>query len=363
MFRRKLTTLNEVRLSQVALNHNLQILARTSSGKQVIPILKSDAYGHGAEKIAELLDGKVQMVAVDGYHEALAILPKFRGRILVMGYIPRENDRWLKRKRVEYVAQTVRDLRAMAKTGKKFMVHMEINTGMNRMGIKPDEVDGYLDFLARHPKLKLNGIMTHFSSADDTDNSTTLRQIEEFDEVCTNTLARGFKPEFIHASATAGAVKDSSRYTNAIRVGIGLYGVNPLSQRDASYKRLLALKPVMTFKTKIIKTIDIEKGDKVGYNETWEAKRDSKIAVLPVGYYEGIPRGLSNKGYVLISGKKTPIVGRVCMNHVMVDITDLPDVREGSSVVIPVLEWAKEFNLLPNELLTRVNGTMRRVVE
>ncbi|MCL2085436.1 alanine racemase [Candidatus Saccharibacteria bacterium] len=371
MFRHRLATLNTVLLKQEALWRNLRVFEEIASGKQVVPVLKSNAYGHGIQEIAGMLDGKVGMVAVDSYYEATLVLPVFGGRILVLGYIPRENDPWLKRGRIEYVVQTVRDLRAMARTGKKFGVHMEINTGMNRMGIRLDEVDEYLDYLEKHPRLVLNGVMTHLSGADEVEKAGTIRQLEEFDAVCEKVLDRGFRPEFMHASATAGAVKDGSRYTNAVRLGVGLYGVNPLSKDDEYYGELEGLEPVMSFRSKIIKIQMVKRGERVSYNGTWEARRDSRVAVLPVGYYEGVPRELSGRGFVRVGAggaakdeplQRAPVVGRVCMNHTMVDVTDVLDVKEGTEVTVPVLEWAEEFGISPYELLVRVNSTIRREI-
>jgi alanine racemase len=358
----QLAPLNVIRLRRDNLYHNLQIFQELASGQKIIPVLKSNAYGHGIREVAAMLNGMVEMVAVDGYFEALQILPVFKGRVLVLGYILPENYPILKRKRLEFVIQTVGDLQALARTNKTFQVHMEINSGMNRMGLRPVEVGEYLDFLQQHPKLHLNGVMTHLFDADSADNKTTDDQLAVFDQVVDQVVQRGFQPEFLHSAATAGAARRPSKHANAARVGLGLYGANPFAPDNVTAAKLAGLQRVITFRTQVVQVNQLQPGERVGYNGIWWAKSPSKIAVVPVGYYEGVPRDLSDRGYLLFGGQKVPIVGRVCMNHTMIDATEFSDLERGSEVLVPVHAWAADFNMSVYELLARVSDTIRREV-
>jgi alanine racemase len=315
-------TLNRIELSGSRVLHNVALIQGQHPGFEVIPVLKGNAYGHGIEQIAEILnDASCRLVAVDGYFEAVKIRDITKHHILVMGYILPENVQLLDTKRCSFVVQDIQGLIAFGALSKPVDIHLELNTGFNRLGLELEELPAYLKTLKTYPTLNLEGIMTHLADADnELDESYTAKQLRAFDDQVSDIIAAGFNPKFVHIAQTAGSTKVVSRYANAIRLGIGVYGINPLSLKDSHYKDLASLQPVLELKSTIIKVLDLHKGEKVGYNGTFTASRLMRLGVLPLGYYEGVPRELSNKGCVTHNGVALPIVGRVCMNHTMVDL-------------------------------------------
>ncbi len=362
--------LNRIELSRSAVFNNVELIKKQHPRYGIIPVLKANAYGHGLVQMAEILNGAdCDFVAVDGYFEASQIRDISRHRILVMGYIRPENVHLLDTKRCSFVIQDNASLKAFANLGKDVCVHIELNTGMNRLGLQPEELDEYLQTLKQFPSLKLEGIMSHLADADnEVDNRYTETQVKLFNELVAHILDKGFKPRFIHLAQTAGSAKVDSKHTNAIRLGIGLYGLNPLSPKDPKYSALVNLRPVLEFKSTVIKIINLKKGDRVSYNGIFTAPENMKIGVLPLGYYEGIPRALSNAGIVLYNGQPLKIAGRVCMNHIMIDIQET-DVEVGSEVTVisasgpnSVNSICSEHNLFNYSLVTGLASSTRRVV-
>jgi len=314
--------LNHIELDRERLLHNVALIQNQHPGSEVIPVLKGNAYGHGITETAVILNqSSCSFLAVDGYFEAAQIRHITNKHVLVMGHILPQNVHLLDTKRCSFVVQDVAGLRAFAALGKTVRVHLELNTGMNRLGLQRSELTPYLDTLRQYPKLQLEGVMTHLADADnERDDSFNAAQIKMFDSQVAQILAAGLRPTLIHAAHTAGSTKARSQYANAIRLGMGTYGINPLSPRDPRYADLAALLPVLELKSTIIKVLDLQKGDKVSYNGTFTAPRTMRIGVLPIGFYEGVPRELSNTGCVTHGNVKLPIVGRVCMNHTMIDL-------------------------------------------
>ncbi len=366
--------LNQIELSQSATLHNVALVQSQHSGYGIIPVLKANAYGHGLVQIAEILNGAIcSFIAVDGSFEAAAIRDITKHRILVMGYIRPENVHLLDTKRCSFVVQDIAGLQAFARLGKPIRIHLELNTGMNRLGLSEEELGDYLTTLRQSPTLTLEGIMTHLADADnELDDSYTLEQVNLFDRLVQRIFSAGFSPKFVHIAQTAGSTKIESAYANGLRLGIGLYGLNPLNINDVKYEQLATLKPVLELKSTIIKVIKLKQGDRVSYNGIFTAPSAMKIGVLPVGYYEGLPRGLSNIGLVTYSQagvtRELGIVGRVCMNHVMINLND-SDINVGSEVTVisnnnqqpnSISQLSKEHNLFNYSLVTGLAPTIRR---
>ena len=367
---RQYETLNHITLSRAAVLHNVAAIQAGHPKFGIIPVLKSNAYGHGLREMAQILnDTECPLLAVDGYFEAGKIRHLTRHRILVLGYILPQNVPLLDTKRCSFVVQDIAGLEAFGQLRRSVRVHLELNTGMNRLGLRTDELPPYLQVLKKYPNLKLEGIMTHLADADNgADDSFTERQTKEFDAAVGKILAWGFRPKYIHIAQTAGSAKVDSAYANALRLGIGLYGINPLSPDDPSYSKLAGLRPVLELTSTIIKTIDLAPGDRVSYNGIFTAKKPMRIAVLPLGYYEGVPRELSNNGAVTHGNHTLPIVGRVCMNHTMIDVGD-SSLRVGDTVTVfsanpaepnSVARLSVEHHLFPYSLLTGLSSSIRR---
>ncbi|MCL2174373.1 alanine racemase [Candidatus Saccharibacteria bacterium] len=369
---RQFKVFNQIILDKKAVRHNLEIL-RQIGGTDVMPVLKSNAYEHGIRQMAAILrELAVPMVAVDGYYEATAIRRIFKGRILVLGVIRRENVGRLRNHRISYVLQNIDDLRAFGQTGRKFNIHLEINTGMNRLGLRPEEIAEYLRVLEKYQNLHLEGVMTHLASADDPDSDSPEQQVEIFDQAVREILDAGHQPEIIHVANSAGVGRVNSRFANYIRPGLAVYGLSELPENDDRSQQFSKLRPVLELRSTIVKTINLRKGEAVGYGGSFIAPQTMRIGVLPLGYYEGIPRALSNRGLVTsLSGRELDIVGRVCMNHTMIDLSDA-DLGEGDEVVIisrdpkarnSVHGLEREFDLFAYETLARLSENIRRVVE
>jgi len=316
-------TLNRIELDRSRLIHNVQVIQNHHPKFDIIPVLKGNAYGHGLIPVGKILNSaRCRFLAVDGYFEANRLRGITRHHLIVMGHILPTNVSQLDTKRCSFVVQDTDGLHAFGRLGKPVRIHLELNTGMNRLGLKPGEVAEYLNVLRHYPKLELEGVMTHLADADnDHDDSFTRYQQTVFDDQVESILAAGYTPQLVHIAQTAGSPKVHSRYANAIRLGLGAYGLNPLAQGDHHYAGLQDLKPILELTSTIIKVTDLEKGDKASYNCTFTAPGPMRIGVLPLGYYEGVPRGLSNTGCVTHGGQVLPIRGRVCMNHTLIDLT------------------------------------------
>lgn len=364
--------LNRIELDGDRMRGNVALIQRQHPGFEVIPVLKGNAYGHGIEETAAILSkSNCRLLAVDGYFEAAKIRDITGQHILVMGHIFPENVRLLDTKRCSFVVQDIAGLRAFGALNKPVRVHVELNTGMNRLGLQPDELEAYLVALKQYPKLQLEGVMTHLADADnELDDSFNARQLKIFDAQVARILAAGFQPTIIHIAQTAGSTKIHSQYANAIRLGIGTYGINPLLPHDRHYADLKQLKPVMELKSTVIKVLDLQRGDKVSYNCTFTAPKAMRVGVLPLGFYEGVPRELSDKGCVTYKNKELPILGRVCMDHTVIDLDGTKLGVNDEVVVIskdPVLPNSvvglrTHHGLFPYTTLTGLSSSVRREV-
>ncbi|HEY4964290.1 MAG TPA: alanine racemase [Candidatus Saccharimonadales bacterium] len=365
-------TLNMIELSQSRLEHNAGLFKQLNPGIGIIPVLKSNAYGHGLIELAKMLNSvECDFIAVDGYFEAAKIRDITRHKILVLGYILPKNASFLDTKKCSFVVQDIAGLRSLASLKKKVKVHLELNTGMNRLGLALDEVDAYLSVIKNSPYLVLEGVMTHLADADnDKDDSFTAGQVTMFDEIVSDIQKLGLKPQYIHLAQTAGSTRANSKYANSMRIGIGLYGINPLSQYDEHYKDLENLQPILTMNSTVIKITQLAKGDRVSYNGIFTAPKNMKIAVLPLGYYEGVPRELSNVGTIAYQGNDLNIIGRVCMNHTMFDVSG-HDITVGSVVTVisndpkknnSIDQIAKKYGIFKYTLMTNISDSTRRLI-
>lgn len=333
--RRRFITLNKITLSQAALLGNLEFFRRLRPDAAIIPVLKANAYGHGLEPIARTLNrADCPFLAVDGSFEAARLRRCSRHRILVMGYIRPQNVHLLDTRHCSFVVQDIEGLRAFAALNRPVNIHLELNTGMNRLGLSENELPPYLALLKRFPKLKLEGVMSHLADADNSkSDSFSQLQYRRFSRLLAEIRQAGFRPAWTHLAQTAGSLSLPGGGHNAIRLGIGLYGLNPLAENDARYRQLAALKPVLGLTSTIIKVIKLAPGDAVSYGCTFRADRPMSIGVLPIGYYEGWPRALSNCGSVMLGDQQLRVVGRVCMNHTMVSLEGT-EVTAGKTVTV-----------------------------
>ena len=370
-FESKFRTLNRVEISTSAILHNFDVFSTLTESGNVIPILKANAYGHGLEQVASILKArKFPYLAVDGYFEALKIREISKQPVLIMGAIHSENYPNLTYDKFAFVVHDIPTIQALGSVGIKLQVHLELETGMSRHGVSINKLPEVLLELSKYPRLNLEGVMSHLADSDNPNQEFTNQQVDTFDSGVAYILEQGFSPTLFHLAQTAGSAKVASKYADAIRVGIGLYGFNPLGSDDPHVSKLQTLIPALTVISTITKIVAIEAGDTVSYGRTFTAKHAMRIGIVPIGYYEGIPRELSNVGHVISHGIVLPIVGRINMNHMMIDCTD-NDLRPGQEVVVlggsndsptSILQIATRHALFPYSLFTRINESLRRII-
>jgi alanine racemase len=363
-------THNRIEVSRSAILHNLALFAR-ESGMPAIPVLKGNAYGHGVALVASALKGQaIPYIAVDGYFEALRIREVSKQPVLIMGAILVQNYARLKYDNFAFVVDNEESIKALGATGKKIRVHLECNTGMNRYGAKPDEIVRLAKLVLSFDNLTLEGVMSHLADSDGDDPTTVDSAVNTFDSCVEAVLSTSATPTLFHVAQSAGSLKATSKYANAFRLGVGLYGINPFPRYHRFHEKLSSLRPALQFNSTLTKVIELKKGDKVSYNYTFTAPKDMRIGVLPAGYYEGVNRALSNVGVVSIQGTMHEIVGRVCMNHTMIDLGNSA-VKVGDTVVIysnnpkdknAVDMIANDHQLFNYNLLTNLSSDVRRIL-
>lgn len=369
-FEKDFATHNRIEVSKSALLHNFDLFAEISD-EQVIPVLKGNAYGHGIEQVAAALKSrKFPYIAVDGYFEALRVRKVSRQPVLIMGAIKPENFAKLTYDRFAFVVQDETAIRALAATRRQLAVHLECNTGMNRYGAPLAELATLTKLILSYPNLRLEGVMSHLADSDGTSETTVTRAVDAFDRCVEIIRENGASPKLFHIAQTAGSLRAASRYANAMRLGVGLYGINPFPTEHHCHAKLAGLQPALQLISTITKAIDLKKGDSVSYNYTFTAPRGMRIGVLPLGYYEGIPRAFSNTGVVKYDTAYLPVVGRVCMNHTMISLDGIP-ATVGSEVVVfstnpknknSVDNAAKRHELFNYNVLTALSPDVRRVL-
>ncbi len=296
----------------------------------IMAVIKANGYGHGSVAIAKALEQNAHVAgyAVATAEEALQLRDVGVNKmILVLGFVfPRDYARLID-KDIRFcvfrydLAKGISDMASLL--GKEAYVHVKLDTGMGRIGFVPGEESvEEIAKLATLEGIKLEGIFTHFAKADEEDKTSALAQFEKFNYMVDELAVRGVTFPIRHCSNSAGLLSMPGCSLNMIRAGIALYGMCPSAEVGPG----LGLVPVLSLHSNVIHIKTIHAGDTVSYGGTYVAEGDRVVATIPVGYADGYPRSLSNKGEVLIRGKRAPIIGRVCMDQLMVDVTDIPGV-------------------------------------
>ena len=300
---------------------------------QMIAVVKSDGYGHGAVPISHELEGMPGLFgfAVATAEEALILRGSgIRKPVLVLGYSFPDTYEKMAREEIRPTVFREEMLPALAEAakscGRSFPVHIKVDTGMSRIGIEPDEEGlAFVKKCMDTPGIVVEGIFTHFAKADEADKSSAREQLERFQEFCGRIETHlGLHIPLRHCANSAAILELEESSLDAVRAGIAMYGLWPSEEvgRDK-----VSLIPAFSLKTCIISIKNLPAGRQIIYGGTYEVKEPKRVATLPVGYADGYPRSLSNKGYVLIHGKRAPILGRVCMDQMMVDVTDIPEAQ------------------------------------
>ena len=307
---------------------------------KILAVIKTDGYGHGGVPIAKMLEQLDFMFgyAAATYEEAHVLREAgVKKPILILGYTFPYCYEELIREEIRpavYRRDTVEELvAAAAKVGQKAKVHIKVDTGMGRIGITPDE-EGleFVRFLMGHPELEVEGIFTHFAKSDEEDQPSAYQQLELFQNFIDRIQTElGLTIPVKHCSNSAAILEMPQANMDMVRAGITTYGLYPSEEVS---KDIVPLRAAMSLYSHIVYCKTIHAGQSVSYGGLFTAQKDTRVATIPVGYGDGYPRSLSGKGYVLIRGKKAPILGRVCMDQFMVDISEIPGVMEGDKVTL-----------------------------
>lgn len=319
-----------------------QIKKKIHVDTKIIAVIKTDGYGHGAVQIARMLENDEQVwgYAVATVEEALSLRQNhIRKPIMILGYTFPDNYEQLIAEEIRatvFTYESARELsEAALRVGKKCRIHIKIDTGMTRIGIHPDEEGLVLirKILAL-PELETEGIFTHFATADEADRTKAYHQMKLFQDY-TDRICRELKVEIPmkHCSNSAGIVEMPEANMDAVRAGIILYGLWPSQEVKADDK--MQLKPVLSLKSRIVYVKTVPQGQEISYGGTYTTTKDTRVATVCIGYGDGYPRSLSNVGQVLLKGQRVPILGRVCMDQFMIDVSDIDaDVCVGDKVTL-----------------------------
>jgi len=369
-----------VELDRTAPEHNLrQIRSGAAPGVIACAVIKSNAYGHGAAQIASLLPS-AEWFGVNSLEEGLELRRRGITRpVLLLGHVPLaeleaavEADLGL----TVYNRETLDHLSSYSSLPRPARIHVKVDTGTARQGVMPDQLEAFLRGVKRCRNLTLEGISTHYANIEDTLNHEYAElQIARFAsalEIVDRTVGR---PPFIHTACTAAALLFSSTHFTMLRSGIGLYGLWPsretlLASREKG-GAVPDFRPVLTWKTRVVQIKQVPEGSYVGYGCSYKTMRTTILGVLPVGYADGYDRALGNRAHVLIRGRRAPVIGRICMNLCMVDLTDVPGTKLEDEVVLlgasgtehisaeTMAEWAGTINY---EIVTRISAFLPRKV-
>lgn len=332
----------EIKWAEVNLDHLVhnikQIRNHVGNETKIAAVVKANGYGHGAVEIADtLLEHGVDMLAVSSINEAIEIRKqKPIAQTLVLGYTPTENiEEAIKYGVIQTIysyQQALQYSETAQRIGMGMSIHLKIDTGMNRIGFQPnEEAIEEIKKIEKLPNLKINGIFTHLACADETDKTFSYEQYNKFMKFIETLETHNIKIPIKHISNSAAIMDIPEMHMDMVRPGIILYGLYPSLQVK---KDVLDLKPVMSFKTKIshVKTLTQEGG--ISYGLKYQGQKGQKIATIPVGYADGYTRLLSNKGYAIVQGKKVPVIGTICMDQCMLDVSEINDVKAGDEVLL-----------------------------
>lgn len=306
-------------------------------GARLCAVVKADAYGHGAVECAKVAVGEgADYLAVATIGEAVELREAgFTEPILLLGLIlPEEAEPVVRYGITQAVCELplAEALSAEAgRQGKRARVHLKVETGMGRIGARPENIAGLAAEIAKLPHIEVEGIFSHFATADSRDKTFAGEQLRRFLSACEAVKARGVQPKLRHIAESAAILEMPEAHLDMVRAGVIQYGMWPSEE----VTHPIELRPVMKLCARVVFLKDMHPGETIGYGRAWQARRESRIATLPLGYADGYIRAYGAAGAeVLIRGRRAPLAGRVCMDQVMVDVTDIPGIREGDTAVL-----------------------------
>ncbi len=381
-------------IAKINLKNLLKNCKQLQKRGKLMPIVKADAYGHGAVAVSHALEkagiGNLGVALVEEGIELrqsgiksdiIVLFGPGEGEVDETG-VPITLKSTVKELIKHRLTPTIFDAKIaksldkiLTSLRKNLHVHIKIDTGMGRLGIRSSDYEDFLNQIEKYKSIKITGICSHLADAEGADPTYTLKQKKEFEEAIKKTREKYPYLKSHIANSMASVSFDNFQY-DLIRPGIMLYGVMPSYEVYTDWRKLknprIEIKPALELKTKIVFIKEVPKGTSISYGRTFTTKRPSRIATIPIGYADGYPRLLSNKGQVLIKGKRAPVVGRVCMDLTMIDITGVKGAKVGDEVTLigtqgqsrlPVEELSHQAQTIPYEILTGITKRVPRVYE
>jgi len=364
-------------INKSAINYNLrQFRKLIGPDKLLMPVIKSNAYGHGFLEVAHICDynKEVDRICVVSLEEAIKLIDaKIKKPILIIGFY--EFNTQMIRKAIRhkviftvYHIQQVQILNHIAQQMKRIVkIHLEIETGVSRTGIMPQNIFSFIQNLKKYKNIQLEGIWSHFASSEDNPQYTQY-QLAQFQKIIAQLEQNKINIPLKHMACTASSILYQESILNGIRLGLGLYGLYD----NKNIQKKIKLQPALSWYTTIIQIKELPPQTKIGYGGTYTTKKKTKLAIIPIGYWDGYDRSFSNKAQVIINNKKCPIRGRICMNLSMIDITKVPRTKIGDKVILigqsqnqvitaeDLAQWQKTINY---EVVTRINPLLPRIVK
>lgn len=314
-----------------------ELMKNTKDGTKAIAVVKADGYGHGDIAVAKAVDRLVYGYAVATLDEAINLRENNINKpILILGYVNPDGYDILIENEIDAVVfdyETACELdKAAGQQGRTAYCHIKVDTGMRRIGLEPDESGKeIIRNINKLSHIKMRGIFTHFAASDERDKTSAEKQLSRYNEFVASLENEGIYFEVRHCANSAAVIDMPQANEDAVRLGIALYGMYPSA--EVSFENV-KLTPALTLKSEVAMVKTIPAGEPVSYGGTYVTDKQTVLATIEAGYGDGYPRALSNKGYVLIHGKKAPICGRVCMDQFMVDVTGIPNVVRGDEATL-----------------------------
>lgn len=359
----------ELFIDTKAIDNNIDIIKKISSGKEICAVVKANAYGHGAVAIANiLLKHNIKWLAVSSIEEGISLREHgiLNARILVMSGNYKDCLKEIIHYKLTPSLFSIDSFLSLAgELNEELSIHLKFDTGMSRLGVNPEDIAELIRIVNLHKNIKVEGVFTHLATTALKDNERNNKQLRTFKILLHELKQGGIVPPFVHIANSVSILSMDQSEFDMVRPGLLIYGVSPFGNGVE-----IGLEVAMSWCTKPLQIKRVNKGERVSYEGRWLAERDSLIAVLPVGYADGYSRLLSNKAKIIVNGNYAPVIGNVCMDHIVVDVTQIPDVsckdmfillgRQGDKEITfeNISEWAQT---IPYEIMCSVSSRVPRV--
>lgn len=367
----------EIDLSKLTQNiKNLKGLLKPET--ELMAVVKANAYGHGLIEVSRAaIEAGANWLGVINIDEAMALREtNIHKPILILGEVLNDDLRTAANKDISVAIISLEKIREVADINfdKPLKVHLKIDTGLNRLGLENSEIPEAIRILKSHQNIIIEGVYSHLASVEENDLAYAKKQIKNFKEAIKILKQNGVDDILKHIAASAATMVLKESHFDMVRCGVAQYGLWPSQEIKESFGRPDFLEPVLSYKTQIAQIKKVLKGEKIGYGCSFAADNDMMVGVIPVGYYEGLDRGLSNKGEVLVSGTRCPIIGRVCMNMAIVDLSTInpkSEIRMSNDIEVTIIgkdgneevtadEMAEKLGTINYEIVTRLPAHLER---